>query len=204
MGDLCFRCEELGHRRPNYKSKPLEPWEQDHLKEMTFHGFESNFAGFGGSTGSFRYREIQDSNWRYRSEDISEDKKVHQSRKETKNSNPREEDIPHLTCEEYDGSSCKGTSPQSARCMSVIIGLKEEENTSSKSTLKEFGDEGVTLESNLNASNLKKRARPMEMNYVLNEDEKTAKFPKKTAKRERRAMKQLREIVGRFGKGPVD
>ncbi|KAI0991705.1 hypothetical protein K3495_g16482, partial [Podosphaera aphanis] len=64
-------------------------------------------------------------------------------------------------------------------------------------------DKGLTLESYLNTANSKKRSRAMDIENLLN-DEHAAKVLKKSAKRERRVVKQLREIVGRMGKGPVD
>ncbi|KAI1001177.1 hypothetical protein K3495_g7021 [Podosphaera aphanis] len=61
----------------------------------------------------------------------------------------------------------------------------------------------LTLESNLNEGNTRKRARPMDIHNNLNEDEQEVKM-KKSSKRERRTKKPLREIVGRLGKGPVN
>ncbi|KAI0992206.1 hypothetical protein K3495_g15980, partial [Podosphaera aphanis] len=119
-------------------------------------------------------------------------------------SSSREEDgIPLLTCEEYDGKACNEQTSTSARCMSVIIGYKKDKK-SSESDSEDFGEEGLTLESYLNTSNSKKRTRPMDIDNLLNDDEQDAKMRKKNSRRARRAERQLREIVGRIGKGPVN
>ncbi|KAI1005917.1 hypothetical protein K3495_g2303 [Podosphaera aphanis] len=164
--------------------------------------------------GGFRYRELKNSNWRGRSykdtvdkerQTISTTSQQLRHNVEQHQSSSREEDgIPLLTCEEFDGKECKERKPTSARCMSVLIGYDKEKKKSSDSDIDEFGEEGLTLESYLNTSNSKKRERPMDIDNLLNDDESSAKMQKKGSKRTRRAERQLREIVGRLGKGPVN
>ncbi|KAI0991805.1 hypothetical protein K3495_g16382, partial [Podosphaera aphanis] len=107
MGDLCFRCGDLGHRRPDCRSRPMETWEQEYLKETIFQGLKSNFVGFRGNLGGLRYRDIENSNWRGRSEENTENRERQtpampsrqpRNNPEQHQSSSREEDgIPLLT-----------------------------------------------------------------------------------------------------------
>ncbi|KAI0993540.1 hypothetical protein K3495_g14644 [Podosphaera aphanis] len=189
--------------RPDCRSKPLESWEHDYLKENMYQGLKYNLAGFGSGPGNFRYREIQNSNWRHREmEEMGRQIARPQDEQPTRNVE-RNEDVPHMTCEEFDGKPCKERPSNSARCMSVIIGFEKEKIGQSMSASEGVKEKGLTLKSYLNAANSKKRARTMDIENILN-DELAAKILKKSVKRERRVVKQLREIVGRIGKGPVN
>lgn len=61
-----------------------------------------------------------------------------------------------------------------------------------------------TPESFLNEGDLRKRARPMDMEDILNMEEQAPKIRKKSHKRSQRVLRHLREIVGRRVKGPID
>lgn len=63
MGFLYFRCGEMNHRRPECKSRALEYWEQNYLKEIVFNNANSKFTGFRDER-SLRYRKAENSNWR--------------------------------------------------------------------------------------------------------------------------------------------
>ncbi|KAI0991892.1 hypothetical protein K3495_g16295, partial [Podosphaera aphanis] len=159
--------------------------------------------GFGSGSGNLRYREIQNSNWRSRCEEQAVNN-IKSSQEIPVRQNAGNEDIPNLTCEEYDGIPFNERPSRPAQCMSVIIGFDDNKIRSSTPASKLPCDEGLTLESYLNLSNQKKRPRPMNIGDVLNDDEHTAKISKNATRRKRRAEKQLREIVGRLGQGPVN
>ncbi|KAI1004702.1 hypothetical protein K3495_g3514 [Podosphaera aphanis] len=193
MGDLCFRCGDLGHRGPNCRGKPLEIWEQNYLREVSFQGLRSNFAGFGGSTGGFRYRDIQNSSWRGRisnsEENLGQRMTAAGSAPEgqeqiTPETRTDEDGFLHLTCKEYDGVPCQNVRTDSARCKSVIIGLENKDTPSSRSVSVKLEGGELTLELYLSAANSKKRVAPMEIENLLNNDEHTAKILKKATKEE--------------------
>ncbi|KAI0992038.1 hypothetical protein K3495_g16148, partial [Podosphaera aphanis] len=203
MGDLCLRCGDLGHRRPNCRAEPLEPWEQDYLKESLYQGLKSNFAGFGSGSGSLRFRDIQNSNWRNKYEEPAMNPNQRSRETPERKDTETKENIRHLTYQEFDDAPLNERSSRSAQSMSVIIGF-DEERRPLKASAKPQCDEGLTLESYLNMTSQKKRPRPMNIEDLLNDEEQTAKIQKKSTRRQRRAVKQLREIVGRQGQGPVN
>ncbi|KAI0991509.1 hypothetical protein K3495_g16678, partial [Podosphaera aphanis] len=99
-----------------------------------------------------------------------------------------------------------------AECMSVMLKFGEGEmhlNMDSHKKRVRFGkssNEGpVTLDAYLNIGDEKKRSRPLDWDEILNKEEKRDKMIRKEdGKRQKRAVRQLREIVGRLGKGPFD
>ncbi|KAI0994798.1 hypothetical protein K3495_g13383 [Podosphaera aphanis] len=97
-----------------------------------------------------------------------------------------------------------------ARHNSITLGFEDQalENRVLKQEkivrFKERGkDNDIHLDAFLNVGNDKKRARPLDIRDILNDDVQDTKV-RKTGKRHKRVMRQLREIVGRQGKGPVD
>ncbi|KAI0998243.1 hypothetical protein K3495_g9954 [Podosphaera aphanis] len=143
-----------------------------------YQGMKSKFAGFGSSSESFIYREIQNSNWRHR-EDEERRKNVQRPHEELIQHPEIGEDIARMMCEEFDGIPSNEISSRSARCMSVIIGFKSEEELQSNSASTKSSNDKLTLESCLNISSIKKRPRPMNVGDVLNDDENTTKIQKK-------------------------
>ncbi|KAI0992993.1 hypothetical protein K3495_g15191, partial [Podosphaera aphanis] len=203
MGSLCLSCGTLGHRRPECNGKPLQFWEQGYLKDILNQSLSSNFSGFGADQRGPRYRDIENSNWRPKDNEIligGARRQVQEPARERQ----IESDIPHLTYEEYNGIQSSDEPTNSARCMSVVIGFDGEMQESRQESSIEDSLDVLTLESNLNEGNTRKRARTMDIHDILNEDEQEVKIKKKSSKRERRTKKQLREIVGRLGKGPVN
>lgn len=67
-----------------------------------------------------------------------------------------------------------------------------------------MGEEVVVLDAFLNIGDARKRGRPMDIENLLNNEQQDVKIRKKAKKRGRRAARQLREIVGRYGMGPVN
>ncbi|KAI0991964.1 hypothetical protein K3495_g16222, partial [Podosphaera aphanis] len=43
---LCIRCGDLGHKRPECTGKPLEWWEQTHLRNLVMPDPTSNYVGY--------------------------------------------------------------------------------------------------------------------------------------------------------------
>ncbi|RKF60580.1 hypothetical protein OnM2_049057, partial [Erysiphe neolycopersici] len=191
------------HRKPECRSRALEYWEQNYLKDIVFNNVSSNSAGFNDG-GNVRYRDIENSNWRNRTLRTNEQNIFPQQAEKAK----KGDETPVLSYDEYDSAQMTETPITSGKCMSVSIGFEEKETLASKQdfSIKESIEDSIAklaLESYLNGGNLKKRARPMDIHNILNEDERGSKVFKESNRRQRRTKKQLREIIGRQGKGPV-
>ncbi|RKF61389.1 hypothetical protein GcC1_157015, partial [Golovinomyces cichoracearum] len=167
------------HRKPDCRSRALEYWEQNYLKDIVFNNVSSNFAG-SGDRGNFRYREIENSNWRNRALGANEQRNIPQEAKEAE----KKTEIPALTCDEYDGVPIAEDPRSSDTCMSISIGIEEKKTMAS---VEDFSIEDsiarLALESYLNVGNLKKRARPIDIHNVLNEDEQNSKISKESNRR---------------------
>ncbi|POS81890.1 hypothetical protein EPUL_006695, partial [Erysiphe pulchra] len=95
---------------------------------------------------------------------------------------------------------------------SVIIGFeslkqgKEALNQKEKSVRIDEGADMVpiALDSFLNEEDVRKRRRPIEIDDLLNKEQENIKFRKVEQKKRRRTLRQLKEILGRQGKGPID
>ncbi|KAI0992065.1 hypothetical protein K3495_g16121, partial [Podosphaera aphanis] len=180
-GLLCINCGDFGHRRRECKNPPLPYWEQAYLKEIVFKPISSQ------SAQSYFYQMLF------------------------------EDEITYTQDE-----------PQSSReasCFSVdlrVVGTKENPTISDNSKLPLLKDNSsktpLTFESTEqeddriidlsaliaeSAENSRKRAR---IEDILNDEHDFQTKPRKSgrAKKGESRIRELREIVGRRGKGPVD
>ncbi|KAI0999003.1 hypothetical protein K3495_g9193 [Podosphaera aphanis] len=203
IGPLCLQCGEVGHSKAKCSSKPIEGWEQTYLRELVYPPASSNSAGL-------RYRDIEDSKWNtsnWRRENSRPEPQVEENHQRRNQSEIPEE----ITFTEFSGGNQDLDDHQFMQGYSISIGfcgndviMKEQ---ASKRNVK-FEENNIAelgmLDSFLNIGETNKRARPLDIHSLLNHDEQDPKIQKRAAKRERRAIRHLREIVGRQGKGPFD
>ncbi|POS82380.1 hypothetical protein EPUL_006396, partial [Erysiphe pulchra] len=189
---------------PECAGPALDWWEQSYLKELVWPQANSNFSRFSEKDSGLKYRDINDSVWRCHG----------QSSWKPENHDldiPLAINVPNISYEEFTGTSYLESSKPKHRSMSVILGVKKEVNreeglhTSGKKVRFEDEEKKITLESFLNQGDMRKRARPIYIEDLLNKEEIDPKLRKRDQKRsERKVIRHLREIVGRQGKGPIN
>ncbi|POS81973.1 hypothetical protein EPUL_006544, partial [Erysiphe pulchra] len=114
---------------------------------------------------------------------------------------PATPDIQNLSYEEFTGSAYVEAPKQPNQTMSVMLGISRE----IKGKELHGSDKKVTLESFLNIGDVKKRARPIHIEDLLNKEEQDPKLRKRNRRSsEKKVIRHLREIVGRQGKGPIN
>ncbi|POS83489.1 hypothetical protein EPUL_004982 [Erysiphe pulchra] len=190
MGALCFQCGEIGHRKPECKSRALEYWEQKYLKEIIFNKVNSNFTGFENTMG-LRFRDIGNSNWRNHGhrENVNLGNTSFRHPQQNKNENPSYQgDKRGVTSEQFSSESFRNqTANHNTQKKEVFDKGKKKVKFN-----KPIDDELATLDAFLNLGNTRKKARPMDIEDLLNGEEQGAKTRKKELKRGRRATRQLR------------
>ena len=205
MGTLCVRCGEIGHIKPVCNTPPLEWWEQSLLKELTWPKADVNYAKVCGNRSGLRFRDIEDSNWR-------NNYRIHRRPEVGGTEVPLTTGIQNMSYEEFTGEPHVDVSALKTNSMSVILGIERETKEKGKHTPEKkvtFEDDleetKITLQSFLNHGDIRKRARPIHIEDLLNEEEHDPKLRKKNKKQsERKLVRNLREIVGRQGKGPIN
>ncbi|RKF80145.1 hypothetical protein GcM1_196026 [Golovinomyces cichoracearum] len=167
----------------------------------------ANFVGSSRNGAGLRYRDVSNSNWRDKCRSQNSACIDEERRYEKGNCKESAEEMKYET---FTGESFIGTDRHPSQSMSVVREL--ENRRKSKDVLEKqksvkFEDPNkdvITLEFFLNEGDLRKRARPMNIEDFLNEEEYTPKIRNKSHKRSQKVIRHLREIVGQRGKGPID
>ncbi|KAI1000426.1 hypothetical protein K3495_g7768 [Podosphaera aphanis] len=195
---LCVGCGEPGHVKPQCKNPPLQPWEQAYQKQMVF-----------GGPGVSAHLLILETKGAYHGE-IGRNKSqetgyAFEERSASSSALPNPVWAPSL--EEYCTQSL--VKPLS----STIKEGKETRQSEYKDDDELEAEESISIEAFM-AGPARKRQRgedgEVEINDILNSESsskprKSKKMPaSKPEKNVSRALKPLREIVGREGLGPLN
>ncbi|KAI0997173.1 hypothetical protein K3495_g11014 [Podosphaera aphanis] len=170
----------------------------------------SNHADCVQGGAGLRYRSIENSNWRgaTRKQELNEEDLKSEGRRM---GDKHKKDEVEYNFEEFTGTEFREAENRPLYCMSVMLGTgsEVEKNRMRKSREKRvrFGGseekKPVSLDAYLNIGDGKKRARPYEWETILNKEEKEPKIRRREKQKEK-VTRQLREIIGRQGKGPLD
>ncbi|KAI1000227.1 hypothetical protein K3495_g7971 [Podosphaera aphanis] len=128
------------------------------------------------------------------------------ARPDVKGNERREVEFNHFT-----GGTFFGNLSEQHQSLSVVLGFKNRDQGKDALERKEknvrFENDKaapIVLDAYFNEDISKKRQRPMDVENLLNKEQETAKIRKIEIKRNKRSIRQLREILGRQGKGPID
>ncbi|RKF80392.1 hypothetical protein GcM1_193012 [Golovinomyces cichoracearum] len=166
----------------------LEWWEQMHLRDLVMPKLTSNYEGYVDSGAGPRDTPSEAQNF-----------------EENKDS----EEVEYIY-EDFTGTMFREVEAQSSYCMSVMPGISGEESTgkSQENIRDRFyqakEEQPVKLDAFLNIGDGRKRARPLDWDEILNREEKDTKSRKKENQERKKVAEQLREIIGRQGKGPFN
>ncbi|KAI0991656.1 hypothetical protein K3495_g16531, partial [Podosphaera aphanis] len=152
----------------------------------------SNSSRIYGTGAGFRYRDIDDSNWRSKTHCHTE-----KELNETSGQN-----IEEITYEQFTGAPIIDTGRHVGQSMSVILGVEKEirgnkmQASEKKVRFDDYSNmERITLESFLNQGDFRKRGRPLHIDELLNKEESEPKIRNKRARqREQKVLRHLREI----------
>ncbi|KAI1007160.1 hypothetical protein K3495_g1061 [Podosphaera aphanis] len=220
LGPLCIQCGEIGHAKPRCSSAPLEWWEQSYLKELLWPAASSNFAGFQQQGSGLRFREVGDSQWANRRPQEQDSHVAAYSSGDWRNQGAdsdvgekksAEYDTPTTDLHQFMGREYVQSSQERNKCLSVVLGFTNAEEgrlaldrKGKRVKFEEVEPTTIALDAYLNETDQKKRPRPMDIESLINQDGNNHKFRKAEQKKARRTLRQLREIFGRQGKGPID
>ncbi|KAI0997894.1 hypothetical protein K3495_g10296 [Podosphaera aphanis] len=154
----------------------------------------ANSAGLSGYEPGPRYRDIENSNWRHRSQ-YHNGSNLERDRVGQRELSCNEYYDAEMTFERFTGESFVETSRNNTQSMSVVLECKSEEKAKEfyeiqKKSVRfdELTEDKVALESFLNEGDLTKRARPMNIEDILNKEEQALKIRKKSHKRRQRVL----------------
>lgn len=195
LGPLCVRCGNIGHGAKGCleaNNLPAERWEQAYLKDLVF-GMDAQSC--------MLLDEI-------RSEKPSS-KVTSPHTIQLPNPLPKAENIPRITLDQFDMlRSLPRQNISDFAGMSATLDIDRRSPHSETSIeLDAFLNEGESAStpqfSQPEGAPRKRKATTVE--DLLNSDEEPpTKAAKKAHKRGQRVLRHLREIVGRFGMGPID